>query len=260
MTLMQVTFSRLAPACVAALALAPVQATAQDRAFSFSVTGGATVQPDYFGSDSHRLGPSGALGFSGLVLGGISFGSLESPDVFSEGVGLRGAFRYIPQRKGEDELAGLRDVDDAVELGVGLHYTTEHWQVYTDIRYGVIGHSAFTGEAGANLILRPTESLTLHAGPRAKFGSGRFMRTYFGVTEAEAAASGLGEYRPSGGVQSLGVEFGAYQALTEDWGVSGAVRFDRLRGDAGASPIVEQGNRDQLSATVGVTRHFNLRF
>ena len=245
-------------ACALALTAAP--AVAQDRAFAFSLTGGVGISPSYLGSDSLSLGPTGAFGFHGLRFGSLNAGDPDSTALFRPGTGVAGAFRYLGKREGRDELAGLDDVARSVELGLRLHHTAQAWQVYAEARYGVIGHRAAVGELGANAIFRGQSGFVLHAGPRAEFGSSRFMRTYFGVTPNEAEQSGLAAYRPGGGLQSVGLELGAYQPINADWGVTGSVRFDRLQRRAATSPIVQQGNRDQFSARIGVTRHFNFRF
>ncbi len=247
-----------ATVCAAAFIAQPV--VAQDRALSFSLTGGASYGPSYFGSDSYDTLPSGSFGFTGLNFGSLRVGDLDGPRLFAPGTGVRGALRLISEREGEDELAGLEDIDAALEIGMGLHHTNSIWQIYADLRYGVIGHEAFAGEIGANLFYRRQGGLLLHGGPRAEFGNARFMRTYFGITDDESAASGLASYQPDGGVQSMGVELGAYQPLNENWGITGSVRYDRLLGDAAASPIVQQGDRDQISVQLGLTRHFDLRF
>lgn len=247
---------------VIAAAMLSQPAFGQDRALSFSVTAGAGVSPSYFGANDHKIGPTGSLGFTGLRFGAAQLGDPDGPTLFAPGTGLRGAFRYIAKREGKDELAGLADVDAAVELGLGLHHTSDWWQVFGDIRYGVIGHKAIAGEVGMNLIYRAESGLVLHAGPRAEFGNARFARTYFGVTGAERDLSPTisSAYTPGGGIHSIGAEIGAYQPLNADWGVSGRLRYDRLRGDAADSPIVLQGQRNQISAQIGLTRHFNLRF
>ncbi|WP_209425734.1 MipA/OmpV family protein [Pararhodobacter sp. SW119] len=247
-------------ATVSTAALLAQPAVAQERVFAFSLTGGASLAPSYFGSDSYSVSPSGSFGFTALRFGALAVGDPMGPRQFAPGTGLRGVFRYIPKREGKDELAGLNDVKAALELGLGLHHTTEFWQVYGEVRYGVVGHRALTGAIGANAIYRAESGLVLHAGPRAEFGDGRFMRTYFGITAAEASPPVLNAYRPGGGTYSVGFEIGAYQPLNADWGITGSLRYDRLRGDAAASPIVRQGSRDQLTARIGLTRHFSLRF
>lgn len=235
--------------CAAALLTEPVMA--QERELLFSLTGGASAAPSYFGADSYSVSPSGNIGFTGLRFGTVQFGDLDGPTQFPSGTGLRGAFRYISEREGKDELAGLSDVDASLELGMRLHHTSEFWQAYGELRYGIIGHKALAGEIGVNVIYRDSTGLVLHAGPRAEFGNARFVRTYFGITATEAAQSGLTAYRPNGGMHSVGFETGAYKPLGADWGITGSVRYDRLRGSAADSPIVLQGSRNQFSATLG---------
>ncbi|MGY6549755.1 MAG: MipA/OmpV family protein [Roseinatronobacter sp.] len=244
---------------VAALGFA-MPALSRDRVLSFSLTGGASFAPDYFGSRDSSLGPWGSFGSAGIRFGDLEIGATDGPVQFQPGAGLRGAFRLIGKREGKDELDGLDNVRRAVEVGVGAHFTEENWQVFSNLRYGAIGHSAFAGDVGANVIFRGENGLVLNAGPRAQFGASRFMRTYFGVTEDESVASGLDAFRPSSGFYSVGVEAGAFQPINDDWGITGRLRFDRLTGDASNSPIVQQGTRNQFSAQIGLTRHFNFRF
>lgn len=256
---------RLSAAFATALILA-MPAQARDNAFAFSVTGGAQSQPLFSGSGTQQVGPWLGFGFQGLRLGGFELGTPDSQDLFAPGAGLRGAFNVLGAREGKGRLAGLADIRAGLELGLGAHYTTRDWQVFGEIRRGLRAHSGIVGDLGANLILRPAEGLTLHGGPRARFGSDSFARTYFGITPAEAAAAaaagnpGLTAFAPGGGLHALGFEVGAYQAIGRDWGVSANIRYDQLRGDAARSPIVAQGRRDQVTAQFGLTRHFNLRF
>lgn len=250
--------ARLALAAIVTLGTAPV--VAQDNVFAFSVTGGAQIAPDYFGASDYSVSPVFGFGFQGLRFGATQLGDPDGPRVFAPGAGLRGAFRYIGEREGVNELAGMNTVDAALELGLGVHYTTDMWQIYTDLRYGVVGHNGITGELGANLIYRAPNGLVLNAGPRAEFGSSRFTNAYFGVTAAESGPSGFAPFTSSGGIYSVGFELGAYQPLNANWGITGTLRYDRLRGDAAQSPIVLQGSREQVSAEIGLMRHFNLRF
>lgn len=249
----------------AALALSN-PAFAEGNALSFALTGGLKSAPAYFGADRMQVSPLVGFSFQGLRLGGVEIGQPDNTDPFARGTGLRGAFRVLAARDSLRELAGLNDIKAAVELGIGLHHTAENWQVYGEIRRGLTGHEGIAGDLGANVIFRPADGFTLHAGPRASFGNARFNSNYFGITPAEALAAtaagnpGLTAYAPGGGLTSLGFEIGGYQAIGRNWGVTGAVRYDQLRGDAAASPIVVQGKRDQVTAKIGLTRNFSFRF
>lgn len=240
---------------------APVAAPATPDLI-FSVRGGVAVAPTYFGSESYEAGPDFSLGFQFLRLpGGRSIGS-DDPNHIASGFAPRGSLRIISARTAADspELAGLNDIDLAVELGLGLGYTSRNFEAFGVARYGVVGHEAWVGEFGANLIARPTDRLTLTAGPRLFVGDDTYAATYFGITAAETGVSFPTAFAASGGALSAGVEIGATYQLNDNWGVTGAVRYDRLLNDAADSPITAQGSADQFSARLGLTRRFTLDF
>lgn len=227
----------------------------------FTVRGGIASAPDYFGSGDYTVGPDFAFSFGYLRLpGGRDFGNLDglSPD----GFGLRASFRYVDQRDDADnaELAGLEDIDTSVELGLGIGYTSRNFDAFADVRYGAVGHESFVGEIGADVKAQPTDRLTVSLGPRMLLGSDDYNDTYFGVTADEAALSGFDAYDPDGGAVTAGLELGMSYRLTDNWGVEGAVTYDRFIGDAADSPIVEQGDRDQYGVRVGITRRITLDF
>ncbi|MGY6632721.1 MAG: MipA/OmpV family protein [Alkalilacustris sp.] len=251
------------PAVLASIALLAGPALAQDRlAATFELGVGARVAPDYPGADSYRVGPTGIFGFRALSLpGGIDVGSPDARPL-DTGFGVSGSARYLaPRGPGRHpDLAGLDRVSSALEVGLSMRHVTDTWRVFADLRYGVVGHKSWVGDLGADAILRLGPQWTVNAGPRASFGDSRFKRTYFGVTPAEAAASGFGAFRPSGGLVSVGAAIEVRHDITPDWAIIGTVSYDRLRSDAGRSPITAQGSRDQWGARLLVTRRFNLRF
>ena len=227
----------------------------------FTLRGGISAVPEYFGSNDYQIGPDAAVSLNFLSLGGRSFGSSDPGDP-RYGFGLRGSFRYVPERDVSDfdELTGLRDVDSTVELGLGVQYTARSFEAFADVRQGIGGHESVVGEIGADVKVHPTDKLTLSLGPRVFMGTDDYADTYFGVSNSDSVSSGLDAYDPDGGVLSAGLELGASYALTDQWGVEGAVTWDRLTDDAADSPIVEQGDRDQYSVRIGVTRRVVLDF
>lgn len=253
------------PTEVATQAAPVVQSPAVARPdLVLNLRGGIASTPDYFGSGDYTLGPDLSLGFSYLRLpGGRSIGDPD-PTFRRDGVGLRASFRYIDQRDDDDnpELQGLDDIDVSAELGLGLGYESRRFDAFADLRYGVVGHNTFVGELGADVKANPTDRLTLSAGPRLLLGTDRYVDTYFGVTPGASAASGgdFAAYDPGGGIVSAGVELGLTYRINQNWGVEGAVSYDRFVGDAADSPIVEQGERDQYGVRLGVTRRIVLDF
>lgn len=236
-------------------------------AVRFTVGAGASYTPDYFGSNESTFGPAGVLRFDYVRLpGGFEFGSSGAVG-YLQGFGPRGTARYISERRASDhsELRGLDDVDASFELGLGLGYDAEYWRAFADLSYGVIGHHSWVGEFGADAILRPNDAWVVNFGPRAYWGSSRFMNTYFGVSESETTSNRPrsnynNAYDPSAGFYSAGVELGARYSFSPRWGVEGKATYERLINDAGDSPIVEAGTNNQYGLQVLITRSLGLGF
>lgn len=220
---------------------------------------GMISRPEYFGSDQTVVGPTGSFSFEYLKFGDFELGE-ANPNAQPRGLSFGGSFRIVPERVSSDfpELAGQPDVDLSVEVGAGLTYTQPAYEVFADVRYGVIGHESLVGEVGMDLFLRPNDRLTLSAGPRVLWGSDDYAATYFSV-DADAA-SPLEGYDAQGGFLTAGVEIGAEYALDDTWGLEGTVRWDRYIGDAEDSPIVTGGSDDNVTATILATRRFTLDF
>lgn len=243
-----------------ALAGAPVHAQAagaERPSVTFTLGLGAGLSPEYPGASSHRLGPTGSFGVQHLVLpGGLGFGSPGARPL-DPGFGPTGSFRYLGVRDPDDapELAGTERIGRTLELGGGLAHVTGSSRVFGELRRGFGGHGSWVADFGIDAILRPAPGLVLTAGPRAQWGHRRFVDTYFGVP----AGAALPEFSASGGLVSVGAELGAFYDFGTGWGLQGTLGWNRLRGDAGRSPITRNGSRDQYAARLVVTRQFSLR-
>lgn len=257
----------LAPGLVAAviLAAAPGAASAAETrpGAVFELRGGLAARPTYPGADEIEIGPDAGLRFNYVRLpGGLAFGTVDELGI-PRGFGATTSLRYIGSRKPGDDpsLAGTERIDPSLELGFGLGYQSQDWRAFGVLRYGVIGHNALVGEAGADALFRPREDVVINLGPRANWGSDRFMQTYFGVTAEEAEnAPQLEAFAPSSGLYSVGVELGARYQFSERWGLEGAATYDRLVDDAADSPITQAGSRDQFGVRFGITRSIRLGF
>ncbi|MFP7569795.1 MipA/OmpV family protein [Marivita sp. S2033] len=238
--------------------MAPTAAPATPK-LVFTLRGGVSAMPEYFGSDDYKAGADLGFRLNHVSLG--KSGSFGNPDAWAENPGLSfgGSLRFIQERDTSDfdELAGLDDVDATVELGVSMRYGTEYFAAFGNVRRGFGGHEGWVGEVGADAILRPTDRLRLSLGPRLFFGDDEYSDTYFGVTPAESSAA-LSAYDPDGGLVSAGVELGARYQINDVWGVEGAVTWETFQDDALDSPIVKQGSDEQWGARIGLTRVFSI--
>lgn len=236
-------------------------AAAQERSFNFKLRAGVGAAPSYPGADTHQAVPDLGFTFGALKLGGIDVGS-GVRQIPKSGLAFKGAFRFVGDRDSEDnpELAGLTEIDPAVELGFGLIYRETNWQVFGEVRHGFGGHHGITGTLGSDVIFRPSDRLTITAGPRLNLGNSEYAQTYFGVTPAEAAASSFDAFDADGGLLGIGATVEAIYELDDAWAIEGAVSYERLKNDAADSPITRGGSEDQWSIRIGVSRVFNIRF
>jgi outer membrane protein len=236
-------------------------AAAQDRSFNFSLRGGVGVGPAYPGADSSEAQADGGFKFGALNWGGINTGN-GIGNIPDNGLSFGGAFRIIGSRDADDnpELAGLEDIDTAVELGISLTYRQTNWLAFGEVRQGFGGHDGVTGTVGADYIFRPNDRLTISAGPRLNMGDADYANTYFGITADEAAASNFGAYDADGGLLGTAFQVHGNYELNDDWALEGLLSYELLRNSAADSPITQAGSEDQWRVSIGLSRAFTLRF
>ncbi|ORE98199.1 MipA/OmpV family protein [Aurantimonas sp. 22II-16-19i] len=227
-----------------------------DFVFELGIEG--IVDPEYLGSDDYRVLPGVIFSVEYLSLPGL--GSFGGPDGLGFSIGP--SFNIVGDRNVDDhpDLTGLDDVDTTYEVGLKASYEWEHAEIYGAARYAFGGADGFVGDAGANLIARPTDELILKLGPTVSFASADYMETYFSVSPGEALASGgrFSSYDAGGGFKSVGVAASARYEFTPDWFLNADASWDKLVGDAKDSPIVETGDDDQYSFTLGISKRFSL--
>lgn len=247
--------------CLTACLGAALPAAAQERVLNFSLRGGVAVEPAYPGASSAEARADGGFKFGALKWGGIDYGT-GIGNIPKNGLSLGGAFRIVGARDAADnpELAGLEDIDTAVELGFALTYRQPGWQAFGQVRQGFGGHDGVTGTLGADMIFRPSDRITITAGPRLNLGDGDYASTYFGISPTESAVSQFGAFEADGGLLGAGIEVQGTYALNDDWSVEGLLSYERLQNSAADSPITVNGSEDQWRMSIGLSREFNLRF
>ena len=250
-------------ALLAALAVAgPVRAGAEtaDRPLGFKISGevggGIAYGPAYEGASDYIASP--------LPL--FKLHVLHIPGLLAIGGGPEREFSIAPSvrvlgaREAKDhlELAGLPDVDMAVELGLDLSYRWEWLRGFVALRRGFGGHHGVVGEAGIDGVFDVTERLRLTAGPRLGFADGEYMSRYFSVAPVDAARSGIAQFKADPGIRHVGLEATAEYALTDRWTLHGNAGWHRLVGDAAKSPITKLGDDDQFFIGSGISYKFTL--
>jgi outer membrane scaffolding protein for murein synthesis (MipA/OmpV family) len=227
------------------------------RQFVIDLGLGASVGPRYDGSEDYLIQPVPIIGFSRVTL--PVFGELGGPEA-KRGFFVFPTFDYIGSRESgdSDAIRGTQDVNWALAIGAGAGYRYDWWRVFAQADFGFNGYSGFRGQIGADVIAAPAERLSISVGPRLSWAANDYMDTYFSVSDSAAAASGgqLEAFQADGGLRSVGVASIASYALTDQVFLLGNLRYDRLIGDAGDSPIVKEGDANQLTLGFGVSYRF----
>ena len=240
---------------------AALPAAAQDRSFNFSLLGGIAAKPDYPGASDYSATPLAGFTFGSLTYGGRAMGAGIGA-IPKNGFRFGGSFRVVGSRRISDnpQLAGLKEISTAYELGLGVTYQQTNWNVFGNIRQGFGGHHGVTGTIGSDLIFRPSDRLTISGGPRINLGDSEYASTYFGVSAAEAGASTFGQFNAGGGVLGAGVSVRASYNLNDRWSLEGLASYEKLMNDAKDSTITQAGSEDQWTVGIGLSRAFTLRF
>ena len=146
----------------------------------------------------------------------------------------------------------MSQVDAAVELGAQVGYD------HNLSGGGVIGvevewvHDVADGHEG--WLMTPEVHLHSPLGDRWHFNlsvsstwaSDDYMETYFGVTPADSAASGLPVFGASSGFKDVGLGVAFNFDINDRWGLGIIGGYKLLLNDAESSPVTKTGSEDQF--------------
>jgi len=166
-----------------------------------------------------------------------------------------------------DALRGFGNIGFAAEPGAFAQFgfAGGKARVRAEVRHGFGGHDALVSD----LILGWSDRFGT-PGPgqwfwsvsgRATFGGRSYLQTYFGVSPAQAAATGLPAFRASSGLVSTGLAASLTRPLGRT-GKRGIVTlfggYERLADAAADSPLIrERGDRNQLSVGLSYGYRFS---
>jgi len=228
---------------------------------SWKVGLGVAAVPDYEGSEDYEAAPIPQLsvvsksGWSVELLGNVLRANILPSNTWRFGP----MFRYRAERDDveNDKVDKMEDVDAAAELGAYAGFEINNWIFRVDVAQDV-------SDAHDGLLVGAAIGYTWPVNPwkftlmgMTSYADDDYMSTYFSVSAADSAASGLRRYEADSGFKDVGAQFMVGYKLTENWGITGALRYTRLLGDAADSPLVEdEGDENQLLLGVLVSYSF----
>jgi outer membrane protein len=183
----------------------------------------------------------------------LDFGDLRAGPV-AKFVAARKQYNY-------SELNGLGDVKASVQLGGFVEYYPVDWfRTRVELRQGVVGPNGTVADFSADFIVPVFQRLTISAGPRFTWESTQATSPYFGIDAVQAMASGLPVFNAKGGAHSYGAGAQISYRINPQWEVHSYVEYQRLLGDAAASPLVTlRGSPNQTTVGIGASYAFDVR-
>jgi len=255
------------------------QNTADDTSRdTLTIGAGGAIMPRYEGADDHLIIPAGAI--RGRV-SGVSF-TTSGTALFVDLIPSRGGpgtkFVFGPMahlginrssltRTRDPQIVALGRIKPSVDVGAqfGVSRTGVITSDYDTLSANVAVSHDVTDIHGS-LLVTPSVSYGTPLSRKAYVGlsasanyvGGGYARTYFGVTPAQAIASGLPAYTPDAGFKDVNVSALANLSITGDLlhGLSAFAigNYSRLLGDFARSPVVR--DRNQFFGGIGLAYTF----
>lgn len=222
--------------------------------------------PDYVGSDDYDFGaaPMARYEFGGhrnIELIG-NYATINILNCENWEFGPAAQYRFGRDDDIDDDTVELLgEIDDTIELGAALSYKKildgnprNRFIASLDVLHDVGDeHEGLVGTASVRYWDQVSEKIDLGIAGSVQYGSDDFTDTFFSVSSAGSAASGLDEFDADGGIKSFRVMPMAVMHLNERWHIGAGVRWERLTGDAEDSPIVDvRGDENQFIGGIGI--------
>ena len=214
----------------------------------------ATYRPEYQGATERtvKYKPVVFLRYDRFTVssGGSSFGTKRAGDIGrglslsvhqTDRVRISLGLRYDGGRDEAESgaLAGLGDIRPTLRARLAANVQLDGpWRVgasWSIDAFGRGGGSYGELSAGWEQPLWPRTLLTL--GANLSLANDRYMQTYYGVSEAQAAATTYPVYQPGAGLREITVSAGLRHELSSEWTLVGGIGLSRLLGPAASSPL-----------------------
>lgn len=217
---------------------------------------GPVITPAYEGSDDYKIKAAPLISFRYRDLVQVDNNNIRV-NLFGRDTLFRSErFKAGPLLKldfGRDEtdspdLFGLGDVGTSLELGVFASYTVGPTRARVRIQHDVIsGHSGMRVIGDLGVAIYRSDKVAVTGTLSSTWTDSSYNEAFFGVTAAQALASGLTAFTATSGLKDVSLAFGGNYTISDSWAIVGNAGFSKLLGDAKNSPIVSvQGSSSQF--------------
>jgi outer membrane protein len=162
----------------------------------------------------------------------------------------------LPRNDVDGPVGLLPEIGTAIEAGAFVGYRLggdQLGQGSLQMELAVVHdvsqtHNGLLATASANYAAIRNEAVFVSIGAQTTWANQDYTRTYFGIDEAGARASGLAAYRPDAGIRDVGAGITAGYWFSPRFGITARAGASYLVGDIADSPITDDGSRWQPAA------------
>jgi outer membrane scaffolding protein for murein synthesis (MipA/OmpV family) len=194
-----------------------------------------------------------ANGWFAGVSNGVGYNFSGSPE-------MQYGFRLTAD-KGRKEsrssaLRGMGSIDAAAEAGAFFNYSLPDGVfLSSSIRYGAgTNHKGLVVDLGAGYLTEIAPKWHLGTGVSVTLANARYMQSFFGVSQAQAAATGYAAYTAGAGARDVRANVALSYLVDAKLSVTTAFLATRLLGDAQDSPVSRK--RTSGSGVLGMNYAF----
>ena len=158
-----------------------------------------------------------------------------------------------------ENLNGFEDIDGSVPLGGFVRSTIGPVGFGVNVGKDIIGgHDGVTADASIGTFI-PLGNFAIQPSASIHWADNKHNDSFFSVTPAQAATSGLETYDAGSGVYGYSAGIVSWVEIDDKYAVSLIANYRWFTGDAADSPILNasDGSRNGVFAALGVSRKFD---
>jgi len=154
-------------------------------------------------------------------------------------INLAGRYDAGRSESSATALNGLGDVKPTLRLRLSATYRLDDgWRAGAGWSVDVLGRGGGNfGDVSFGREMRWSPDTVWSWGASLSAANDRYMQTYFGIDEEQAARTGYPVYRPGTGLRDVGLFANLRTELNADWVLLAGIGATRLIGPAAASPL-----------------------
>ncbi len=166
---------------------------------------GAAYAPKYKGSDKLEVGavPLISVNYGDVFTADFSGATVNLLNQNGFRLGIKGGWEGGRKEKDDRKnLRGLGDIKAGGVVGGVIAYSVEPFEIYAKVDKTIGGSEGLTATIGAS-VSQKVDQFILGADLSATWADDKHMKSYFGVTSAQSARSGLRRYDAKAGFKRI---------------------------------------------------------